>query len=100
MFTNAPVTIYDDSATSHPIYTIRPDGTGLMPVQVAAATRTTPFQGDSANWVADGRILSTRNVFTLIQPDGTGLRQVDPNAMDNTEDPVGYVYVGHWVGTP
>jgi hypothetical protein len=40
------------------------------------------------------------NFFTLIRPDGSGLRGVDPNRMDNTENNVGYVYVGHWVGTP
>jgi len=100
VFTNAPVTIFDDSSVTHPIYTIHPDGTGLAGVVTALGTRTTPFAGDSANWTPDGRILSTFNVFTLIRPDGTGLRQVDPNAPDNAEEPVGFIYVGHWVGTP
>ena len=100
VFTNGPTTMFDDSTTNHPILTIRPDGTGLAPVMITLSSSKNVFEGDSANWTPDGRILSTFNFFTLIRPDGTGLREVDPNAPDNAEDPVGYVYVGHWVGTP
>lgn len=100
LFTNAPVTMFDDSSLTHPLYTIKPDGSGLTMVATHVGSRVTPFEGDSATWTSDGRILSTYNEFTLIRPDGTGLRFVDDNGMDNTENAVGFVYVGHWVGTP
>jgi Tol biopolymer transport system component len=99
VFTNGPTTIFDDSGTTHEVYTVHPDGSGIAQVVLGSGGRGV-LQGDSANFTPDGRILSTFNVFTLVRPDGSGYRPVDPNAMDNTENNVGYVYVGHWVGTP
>jgi Tol biopolymer transport system component len=78
---------------SHAAYTINPDGTGLKQVL---------FFADGANWTPDGNwILATYNYFTLSRADGSsGGGVVDAGAADNTENAVGYIYNGYWVGTP
>lgn len=77
----------------HAAYTVNPDGTGLKQVLGFA---------DGANWTPDGKwILATYNYFTVTRADGSpGGDLVDVGAADNTEDPVGYIYNGFWVGTP
>jgi hypothetical protein len=100
LFSEYPMTTMGGTGT-HRMFTMAPDGSDLAPVvSVGPTGNRVVLQGDSATWTPDGRILYTLDRFFLVAPDGSGFRPVDPGAMDNTETEVGYVYVGHWVGTP
>jgi dipeptidyl aminopeptidase/acylaminoacyl peptidase len=86
-FTEHPMTIGGGSGESHRLYTVKPDGTD----------RTLVAQVNGATWTPDGRLLYAYNRFYLVGPDGSQNELVDPAGMDNTETPIGFVYIGHWI---
>jgi dipeptidyl aminopeptidase/acylaminoacyl peptidase len=49
-------------------------------------------------YLPDGsRILFQDNVFRSMRPDGTDLREVDPESMDMSALGSGFVYIAHWI---
>jgi Tol biopolymer transport system component len=81
-----------------------PGGVYTMDVEGSDLTNLTKVipSADSASWTPDGKyILSDLNFFALTSADGgSGGGLVDPHGTDDTEDNVGYIYVGFWVGNP
>lgn len=100
LFTNAPMTIMGGDGPNQIVWLVNPDGSGLRQLAKTDGGLSQLLSANSANWTADGRVIYAGNTWALINPDGTGDRPIDPNAMDMTESAVGYVYVIHWVGTP
>jgi WD40-like Beta Propeller Repeat len=91
LYSSAPLsTTGSDSGmpTGSGNYRVNPDGTGFKEMP----------GGGGPIYLPDGQhILVMNNVFDVAKADGTGLLPVKVDAMDLSDLPQGFAYIGHWI---